>query len=66
MSFVVLRNDATRLWHWELRAAEGGSVARSAQGFRTLEQLLENIDSVRAKAPQSLAFDPLGTLCQGV
>lgn len=64
MKFVVTRNDATRLWHWELRAVEGGSIAKGGTGFCTLEQLFTSIHAIRTKAPQSLVFDVLGTLCQ--
>ncbi len=66
MKFVVSQDASTGLWFWELRAAEGGSIARSYNGFRTMEELLESIHAIRAQGPRSLVFDLLGTLYEGV
>lgn len=66
MKFVVTQDTSTGLWFWELRAAEGGSIARSQSGFRTVDELFESIHAIRAQAPKSLVFDLLGTLYEGV
>ena len=62
MKFVVSHDKVTGLWRWELRAVEGGAVARSAKGFPTLDLLLANIEEIRAQAPKALVFDLLGRL----
>jgi hypothetical protein len=66
MKFVVRQDASNGLWFWELRAAEGGSIARSHSGFPTLEELYKSIHAIRAQAPRSLVFDLLGTLYEGV
>ncbi|RZL94207.1 MAG: DUF1508 domain-containing protein [Variovorax sp.] len=66
MKFVVSQDASTGLWFWQLRAAEGGSIARSHSGYRTREELLDSIHAIRAQAPRSLVFDLLGTLYEGV
>ncbi|RYY87525.1 MAG: hypothetical protein EOO24_34745 [Comamonadaceae bacterium] len=66
MKFVVKQDSATGLWHWELRAAEGGPIARSEAGFRTLEELVARVQTIRVEAPRSLVFDLLGKPYEGI
>lgn len=66
MKFVVKQDSATGLWHWELRAAEGGAIARSDAGFRTPEEVIARIHSIRLEAPRSLVFDLLGKPYEGI
>lgn len=66
MKFVVSQDASTGLWFWELRAAEGGTIARSQSGLRTRDEVIAAIHAIRAKAPRSLVFDLFGTLYEGV
>lgn len=61
MKFVVLQETNAR-WYWELRHAEGPPIARCTLGFSSKQNAIRSIQSVRARAPICLIFDPLGNL----
>ena len=65
MKFVVFK-EINHRWYWELRLAQGEAVARSPMGFATIEKAFESIRSIRKNAPNSLVFDLVGTLFEGV
>lgn len=65
MKFLVIKQSTNR-WIWELRAADGQPMCRSATSFTDREQVFLAIRAVRKIAPSALVFDPLGTLYEGV
>ena len=66
MKFVVSKNVNAH-WYWTLRADDGAVIAESRQGFDERAQAVRNVLEVRAAAPRTQIFDPLGNpLTEGV
>lgn len=65
MKFVVFK-EINQRWYWELRLVQGEAVARSPMGFATMEKAFDSIRLIRKSAPNSLVFDLVGTLFEGV
>jgi hypothetical protein len=65
-SFQVTQDPATGLWHWILQSESNGPIAKAASGFKSRQALIEELRRIQARAPQSLVFDLIGNLHQGV
>jgi uncharacterized protein YegP (UPF0339 family) len=59
MKFVVSKNINAR-WYWTLRSDDGAVIAESKLSFAERAHAVRNVQEIRAGAPRSLIFDPLG------
>ena len=59
MKFVVSKNVNAR-WYWTLRSDDGAVIAESKLSFAERAHAVSSVQEIRAGAPRSLIFDPLG------